>query len=127
MRHLLLAKGLWGHADSTDIFEDGASDQVWMEFQQKSQKAFSMIVMAISTAQPYLVTSCEQPKELLDDLHNHFEHEKQAVPEEAVFLHRDEGGRINGSSSEVHERNHRHARGNWSSYFGGGPSSDAAG
>ena len=71
----LLAKGLWGHADGTDVLEDGASDRARTEFRQKSQKAFSTIVMAISTAQLYLVTSCERPKDAWDALRDHFERE----------------------------------------------------
>lgn len=27
MRHLLLAKGLWGHVDGTDVLAEGASEQ----------------------------------------------------------------------------------------------------
>ena len=38
MRHLLLAKGLWGHADGTDVLEDGASDRARMEFRRSLRK-----------------------------------------------------------------------------------------
>ena len=47
-------------------------------FEKKSQKAFSTIVMAVSTLKLYLLTSCEQPKDAWDMLHNHFEHETLA-------------------------------------------------
>jgi hypothetical protein len=66
MRHLLLAKGLWGHVDGTDVLADGANEQVTANFRLKSQKAFSSIVMAVSTSQLYLVTSCEGPTDAWD-------------------------------------------------------------
>ena len=47
MCHLLLAKGLWGHVDGMEVLAEGANDQTQMEFRQKSQEAFSMIVLAI--------------------------------------------------------------------------------
>ncbi len=78
MRHLLLAKGLWGHVDGTEVLGEDAGDCAQTEFRQKSQKAFSTIVMAIGTPQLYLVTSCEQPKEAWDTLRNHFERETLA-------------------------------------------------
>ena len=40
---------------------------------QKSQKAFSTIVMAIYSSQLYLITSVEQPKDAWDALRNNFE------------------------------------------------------
>ena len=61
MRHLLLAKGLWGLVDGTEILAESANAQAQTEFQRKSQRAFSTIVLAISTQQLYLITSCEQP------------------------------------------------------------------
>lgn len=71
MKHLLLAKGLWGVMDGTkEPTEDAAARA---EFQKKSQKAFSTVVLAISTFQLYLVTSYEQPREAWDTLCNHFE------------------------------------------------------
>lgn len=71
MKHLLLAKGLWGVVDGTEEpTEDAAA---CAEFQKKSQKAFSTVVLAISTSQLYLVTLYEQPREAWDALCNHFE------------------------------------------------------
>ena len=55
------AKGFWGHVDGTDELADDATDQVQREFRQKGQKAFSLIIMAISTPQLYVVTSCDKP------------------------------------------------------------------
>ena len=43
-------------------------------FCDNSQKALSTIVMAISTPQLYLVTSCESPRDVWDTLRSHFEH-----------------------------------------------------
>ena len=64
MRRLLLAKRLWGHVEGTEVIAEGASVRAQMEFRQKSQEAFSTIVMTISTSQLYLVTSYERPKEI---------------------------------------------------------------
>ena len=57
---------------------EGASERAQMEFRQKSQEAFSTIVMTINTSQLYLVTSCECLKEIWDTLCNHFECETLA-------------------------------------------------
>ena len=47
--------------------------QAQAEFRKRSQRAFSAIVLAISTPQLYLITSCEKPKDAWDALKNHFE------------------------------------------------------
>ena len=78
MRHLLLAEGLWEIDDGTEVLAESASAQTQTEFQKKSQRAFSTIVLAISTQQLYLVTSCEWPKGVWDTLRNHFEQETLA-------------------------------------------------
>ena len=78
MRHLLLAKGLWGLVDGTEVLAESANAQAQTEFQRKSQRAFSTIVLAISTQQLYLITSCEQPNDAWDALRNHFERETLA-------------------------------------------------
>ena len=57
MRHLLLAKGLWGFVDGTEELQEDADDQHRAEFERRRQKALSSMVMAISTAQLYLVIS----------------------------------------------------------------------
>jgi len=62
MKHLLLAKGLWGVVDGTEEIVGDAAAEAHAEF-QKSQKAFSTIVLAITAAQLYLVTSCEQARD----------------------------------------------------------------
>ena len=109
MRHLLLAKGLWGLVDGTDEVAEGASDAATREFRQKAQKAFSTIIMAIGTPQLYLVTSCEEPKEAWDNLCGHFERETLANKlffKKAILSDRNEGGYICGSSSEANEGDH---------------------
>lgn len=73
MRHLLLAKGLWGLVDGTEELAENANGQVRADFLRRSQKALSSIVMAVSTPQLYLITSCEQPNDAWDTLRNHFE------------------------------------------------------
>ena len=78
MKHLLLAKGLWGFVDGSEILEDSASAQQKAEFNRKSQKAFSMIVMSISTNQLYLITSCEVPVDAWNALKAQFEQDSLA-------------------------------------------------
>ena len=72
MRHLLLAKGLWGHVDGSETLAEDANAATQAEFRKKSQKAFSTIIMAICTPQLYLVTSCDDPKDTWDKLCGHF-------------------------------------------------------
>ena len=83
MKHLLLAKGLWGVVDGTEELAENAAAERRAEFQKKSQKAFSTIVLAITAAQLYLVTSCEQAKDAWVALRNHFERDTLA---NKVFL-----------------------------------------
>ena len=59
MKHLLLAKGLWGVVDGTEEPADDAAAEIHAEFRKKLQKAFSTILLAISASQLYPVTSCE--------------------------------------------------------------------
>lgn len=58
MRHYLLSKGLWKYVDGTERLADDATDAVRRTFRENTQKALLTIVMAISTPQLYLVTSC---------------------------------------------------------------------
>ena len=73
MKHLLLAKELWGFIDGTEVIREGTTAVARTEHQKKAQKALSTLVMAISTSQLYLITSCEKPKDAWDALCNHFE------------------------------------------------------
>ena len=68
----------WGFIDGTEVLAEDANAQAQAEFQRRSQKTFSTIIIAISTPQLYLVTSCEQTKEAWDSLHNHFERDTLA-------------------------------------------------
>ena len=43
MCHLLLAKGLWGLVDGTEVLAENANAQAQTEFQRKSQGAFSTV------------------------------------------------------------------------------------
>ena len=54
MKHLLLAKGLWEVVDETEVLAEDAAAAVRAEFKKKSQKAFSTIVLGISTSQLYV-------------------------------------------------------------------------
>ena len=78
MKHLLLAKGLWGLVDGSETLTEGATAAARAEFEKKSQRAFSTIVLAVSTPQLYLVTSCERPAQAWTELRNHFERDTLA-------------------------------------------------
>ena len=73
MRHLLLAKGLWGCVDGSEVLPEDAAAPARAEFEKKEQRAFSTIALAISTSHLYLITSCEKPKNAWDMLRDHFE------------------------------------------------------
>ena len=78
MKHLLLAKGLWGLVDGSEVLADDATTAVQALFRLRLQKAFSTIVLAIDSAQLYLITSSEEPKQAWDVLRKHFERETLA-------------------------------------------------
>ena len=48
MKHLLLAKGLWGLIDGLEVLEESPMVQQEANFKKSSQKAFSTIVMSVS-------------------------------------------------------------------------------
>ena len=73
MKHLLMAKELWGFVDGSQQLGNNPSEEERSTFQKKSQKALSTIALSVSTSHLYLITSCEQPKEVWDTLKKHFE------------------------------------------------------
>ena len=75
MKHLLLARGLWGLVNGTEALQDETNAQQQADYNKRSQKVFSTIVMAIGSSQLYLVTSCEGPVAAWTALRNHFERE----------------------------------------------------
>ena len=78
MKHLLLARGVWGVVDGSDILADGANAQARTDYRKRTQKAFSTIVMAVGTSQLYLITSTESQRDAWDILRNHFERDTLA-------------------------------------------------
>lgn len=78
MKHLLLAKELWGVVDGTEILAEDAGANARAEFRKRSQKAFSVIVLAINASQLYLVTSSETPSDAWTALRNHYERDTLA-------------------------------------------------
>ena len=78
MKHLLLAKGLWDLVDGSEVLADDATTTVQAIFRSRLQKAFSTIALAIDSAQLYLITSSEEPKQAWDALRKHFERETLA-------------------------------------------------
>ena len=73
IKHLLLVRRLWGLVEGTEVLQDKATAQQIADFNKRSQKAFSTMVMAISLSQLYLVTSCDGPIAAWRALRNHFE------------------------------------------------------
>ena len=73
IKHLLLAKDLWGLVDGTEVLQDDASAQQQTDFNKRSQKAFSTMVMSVSSSQLYLITSYEELRRAWTALRNHFE------------------------------------------------------
>ena len=73
IKHLLLAKDLWGFVDGMEVLRDDASAQQQAEFNKKSQKTFYTMVMSVSSSQLYLITSYEEPGRAWTALKNHFE------------------------------------------------------
>ena len=73
MRHMLLAKALWKYVDGSVVLAEDANERDRTDYTVKSQQAVSTLVMAITTPQLYLVTSCEGPKEIWDALRRHYE------------------------------------------------------
>ena len=61
MKHLLIAKGLWSLIEVSEVLASEASVAAEALFQSRLHKAFSTIVLAIDSAQLYLVASCEEP------------------------------------------------------------------
>ena len=47
MKHLLLAKGLWGVVDGSEALTESTSEEIAAQFCSKSQRAFLTIVLAI--------------------------------------------------------------------------------
>ena len=54
--------------DGSETLAKGAEPAVQSNYEQKCQKAFSTLALAIGTSQLYLVTSCTQPKDAWDTL-----------------------------------------------------------
>ena len=78
MKHLLMAKGIWGLVDGSEVLAHDAMPAAQALYWSRLQKAFSTIVLAIDRAQLYLITSCEEPKQAWDALKKHFERETLA-------------------------------------------------
>ena len=69
-------KGLWGIVMETEVLAADANANARAEFQRRKEKAFSVLVLNVSTPQLYLITSCQTPKEAWDTLRGHFEHQQ---------------------------------------------------
>lgn len=77
MEHLLKAKGLWGMLTGTDVLAADANANAQAE-EKRREKAFSVLVLNVSTPHLYLITSCQTPKEVWNMLKGHFERDTLA-------------------------------------------------
>jgi len=74
LKHLLIAKGLWGYVyGSITEPEESASAQTKLDYTKKSSKAMSIIILSVSDDLLYLITSCTEPKQAWGTLQQHFE------------------------------------------------------
>ena len=73
-----MARGLWKYVDGSATLPDEPSADARAKFESESQKAFSTIVLSVSTTQLYLITTCEEPKDAWDTLKKHFERQTLA-------------------------------------------------
>ena len=73
MEHLLKGRGLWDYVTEDATLPGVGNQQGRQDFYRKRERAFSLIVLSISTSQLYLVTSCVTPREAWDILRGHFE------------------------------------------------------
>jgi len=73
MKHMLLVKELWNVTTGTEVLPNDANDAARADFNSRSQKALSSLVMSIDPSQLYLITSCEVAREAWDILKQHFE------------------------------------------------------
>ena len=77
MKHLLMAKGLWNLVDGSEVLASEATAAAAL-LQSRLHQAFSTIILAMDSAQLYLVTTCKQPKQAWNALKNQFERENLA-------------------------------------------------
>ncbi|CAB4036919.1 Hypothetical predicted protein, partial [Paramuricea clavata] len=87
MKHLLLAKGLWGFVDGSEELAGSAPGETAAQFRSKAQRAFSTIVLAIKSAQLYLVSSCDFRTEMKEgtSMEKHLKHMKDIADKLAAI------------------------------------------
>ena len=78
LHHFLMAKGLWKYVDGAAVLAEGTSVEAREKFKSLQQKAFSIVVMSVSSPLLYLITSCELPEDAWDTLKRHFERDTLA-------------------------------------------------
>lgn len=118
MKHLLHAKGLWVVVDGTEEPAEEATAATCAEFQKKSQKAFSTVVLAISTSQPGdIMWAAKRSLGCPTQPFWVWYAGQQTLPEEAVFPDGDEGRDFDREASKAHEGVDRPASSNWCSHL----------
>ena len=88
IKHFLLAKDPWGFTDAMEVLQDDVSAQQQVDFNKRSQKAFSTMVMSVSLLQLYLITSYEKPRRAWMVLRNHYERDtlvNKLIPKKQYF------------------------------------------
>jgi hypothetical protein len=56
MKHILLGKDLWKYVDGSETLAVGADNAAKVLFKNNIQKALTVIVLSVTTAQLYLIT-----------------------------------------------------------------------
>ena len=68
-----MAKGFWNLEDGSEVLASKATAAAAALLHSRLHKVFATIVLAMDSAQLYLGTSCEEPKQAWNALKNHFE------------------------------------------------------
>ena len=72
LKHLL-DRDLWGHVDGSNKLAEGADEETTAAFAKKDQKAFTAIILSLSTNIISIVQACKKPTDAWTQLKNHFE------------------------------------------------------
>ena len=106
MKHLLLSRDLWKYIDGSETLDEGANADAITKYRANSQKALTTIVLAVSTQQIYLITSCTTPEAAWKALSDHFECSSlgnKLILKKAVFPGRNARRDVDGKPSETYE------------------------
>jgi hypothetical protein len=74
IKHLMISKGYFGIVSGTETQPDvSAEDKVKKDFQRRSERAFALLVLTVSSEMIYLISECNSANEAWNKLEKHFE------------------------------------------------------